>query len=260
MLNITEDDALAATNIYQIMATADTFEGMMSPLSVAVWTALIRLQTSAGVKGDFIEFGVYRGKSASVIANTAERDDTIHLVDIADYPEKNKLKPLHDRLSFYKARSEELVASGEADAFRNIRFSHHDASHYFKNVEAEVSFIAERLVPGAIVVLDDFGFVYSQVMAGFFYLKYVKGLPLEIFLISANKAYVCHQDDFAMYERYMCDGVLDDLKALGFNCQIARTDNDPRHRAFYIDSKKAADAPDRYGLNVWGDRFYRPSA
>lgn len=244
----------------EILATSESFPGMMVPLSAALWTLLIDFQNRNGVTGDFVEFGVYRGRSAAVLAMNAEPGDTLHLVDPADHPERDRLASLHANLEFYRRKSEDLIDSADAQAIRNLRFTHHDATHRFTNVETEYGFVAGRLNPGALVVLDDFSHLYSQVMAAYFYMKYVVRLPLEMFLVSANKAYICHRDDFALYERYLCAGLLGELRALGFDCTLCRTENEARHRAFHVRIKTEPGAPDLYGTNIWGTAFYEPSA
>ncbi len=230
----------------------------MTPLSMALFTLFIRRQTGLGVQGDFIEFGVFRGRSAAVIAQNAPRDSEIHLVEVADYPEVAKLTPLHDRLRFHKARSEDLARECGPGEFANIQFSHHDASHYFTNVRTELEFMKHRMSPGGLIVLDDFNFVYSQVIAAYFEMRYVRNFEYEVFLIAGGKAYLCHKDLFEQWEQYICSDILGDLAEMGLRCFVSRTDNTNYHRPFMIDRKKTDGQPDFYGVNIWGERFYKP--
>lgn len=241
-----------------LYAVANRFEGMMVNLSIDLFSALMRDQTARGIVGNVIEFGVYRGKSASVLALNAPRESEVHLIDIADYPEAEKLQPLHPKLSIIKARSEEYIGTPEGDQFQDIRFSHHDASHYFRNVEAEVGFIFNKVRDDGIIVLDDFGFHYAQVMAAYFYLRYQKKMPFEIFLVAGNKAYLCHEDNFEYYENFLISSLVNWMEETGVRYSLVRTDNDVRYRGFHLAAMAKPDAPRLYGVNTWGMTFYTP--
>ena len=40
------------------------FEGMMQYLSIGIFQSIFSFQKASNIKGDMIEFGVYKGKSA----------------------------------------------------------------------------------------------------------------------------------------------------------------------------------------------------
>lgn len=242
----------------KILEIANSFDGMMAPLAVGLFDSFLKKQKDIGIGGDCIEFGVYRGKSASVIAHNMNKGETIHLVDVADYPEIEKLQKIWPDSVFTKSKSEELFKSIEfTDTLDgNIRFSHHDASHFFTNVRDELTGILPQMKNGGIVVLDDFNNNFSQVIAGYFYHKFVLKSDLEILLISSNKAYLCSKADFPEYEAFIIDELMDKLDNLDLTSQLVRSENHELHRAFHI-RPRTSDMPIRYGENIYGDRFYR---
>ena len=64
--------------------TASQFDGMMQPLSIALFEGFLQFQAEQNITGDMIEFGVYRGKSASVIMGHLNEGEEVFLVDVAD--------------------------------------------------------------------------------------------------------------------------------------------------------------------------------
>ncbi len=243
--------AISLERFQDMVALSAKFDGMLMPLDLALFCCFLQQQADAGVAGDIAEFGVYRGKSAAVFLSFLRPDETLKTVEyIQSYPEIDNLKAICDRLTFYWGKSEDAVVDPAfiASFGSDIRFSHHDASHSFENVTAEVGFMENRLTPRGIVVLDDFcNQHYSQVASGFYQNKIRNNSDLEIFLISSNKAWVCKRADFAYYEEMVLSRLLSDLRGMGVNAQLSRTDAVPDHRAFFISLKSAASDPDLFG-------------
>ena len=167
---------------------------------------------------------------------------------------------MNPAFEFVKGKSEDLV---DADAVLNfiasgVRFSHHDASHRYVNVEAEMKLMEPHIGPRGLMVLDDFGNKnYMQVVAACFSYLAQACCRLELFLYASNKAYLCRRDDFTFYAGFVLNDLLPLLHTVGLNVYLTRTDNDARYRGFSIAEKKRPTDPDRYGLNIFGDQFYR---
>jgi len=60
-------------------AIADNVEGMLSPFSMAVMDSVLSFQAARGVKGDIVELGVYRGKSATILSGRLSVGEQLHL-------------------------------------------------------------------------------------------------------------------------------------------------------------------------------------
>ncbi|GJL96308.1 MAG: hypothetical protein DHS20C06_01250 [Hyphobacterium sp.] len=238
---------------------AGNFDGMMQDLSIALFQAFMSFQKKNGVSGDLIEYGVYRGKSASVLMNNLNDTETMYLIDIADYPELGKLGKISKNFKFIKGKSESLLEEQDFlnDIPQHVRFSHHDASHSYINVASEIDAMAERIAPRGLMVLDDFGNPsYMQVVfAAFAYLAR-NDVPLEMLLYSSNKAYLCRKEDFEFYSKFLVNDLLTFLNSTELNVYLTRTENHPKYRGFSIAPKVRADQPDRYGEHIYGDRYY----
>lgn len=245
----------------KVQADADKFEGMMNPLSVALFQAFLSHQAEMGLTGDLMEFGVYRGKSASLLLNNLGKDDTLHMVDVKDYPELDKLSEISDQFTFTKGKSEDLFKSEEYlnSIPKQVRFSHHDASHSYINVSAEMEAMASRIAPGGLMVLDDFGNPsYFQVVAACFTYLAREDSPLDMVLYSNNKAYLCLKDDFDMYSKFILEKLLPEINSLDMkDCYVTRTEKHAGYRGFSLFPKNTPDQPDRYGEHIYGDRYYK---
>lgn len=237
---------------------AESIEGMMSRPSMAVFYALLDLQLRTGVKGDIIEFGVYKGRSAATLLHGLRDDEKAYLVDINPRHEVEKLTSINPNFEFIHGKSEAIAKTTLQDQIpARIRFSHHDASHFFDNVSGELAFIEPKLVDDPIVVLDDFGNPgYWQVVAAAFHYLYATGSDLEMFLITANKAYLCRKKHFDKYARFVLDDLPSTMAEITTPHMVSRTDKGAKFRAFGLTPKRAPSDPDRYGIPSFGTQFY----
>lgn len=236
------------------------FDGMMNNLSVALFEGILQFQKKQNITGDMIEYGVYRGKSASLILRHLKKGEMAYLVDVADYPELDKLAEVSKQFKFLKGKSESLLQEQNflAEIPDQVRFSHHDASHSFINVISEMEAMAPRIAPRGLMVLDDYGNPsYQQVVAASFTYLARPESPLETLLYSSNKAYLCRKEDFEFYARFVVNDLLGLLSEAGHDCYITRTEDHSQYRAFSIAAKSRPDQPDRYGEHIYGDRYYK---
>lgn len=239
---------------------AESFEGMMNPLSIALFEALLGFQQAQGVTGNCIEFGVYRGRSASIILKHLGAEERAVLVDVADYPQLDRLRTINPEFAFVKGRSESLIDDPRITGFvaGGVRFSHHDASHSYVNVSEEMALMEPHIAPRGLMVLDDFGNPsYMQVVSACFHHLARPDCSLDVLLFANNKAYLCRKEDFDFYAGFLIDGLLPLLHSVGLNVFLTRTENNPRYRGFSISPKVRPTDPDRYGINIFGDRFYK---
>ncbi|WP_186766597.1 class I SAM-dependent methyltransferase [Puniceibacterium confluentis] len=240
--------------------TASKFEGMISPLSIAIFQSLFAFHKANDVTGDLIEFGVFRGKSASVLLRNLNSGETAYLVDVVGCPDFARPDAISGQYEFIKGKGNTFSVS---DAFAksvpaSFRLSHHDGSHRFNNVIAEMTFMETRLAPRGIVILDDFlNPAYMQVVAASFNYLATRSSGLEFLPYSNNKAYLCHKEDFDFYSRFIIEKLLSDINSAEFDCMLARSDNHPVYRAFSLYPKNRPGLPDFYGTDFLGDKYYR---
>jgi len=239
---------------------AEAFEGMMSPLSIALFESFFRRQAERSIVGNCIEFGVFHGKSASVILRNLGPCDQAFLVDRRDPPTLESLYAISSNFEFVKGRSEDLVKTPYfvEKVGGGVRFSHHDASHTYINVSHEIEFIAPYISEGGLMVLDDFGNPnYMQVVAACFNYLVSGNCPVEILLYSNNKAYLCRREDFGQWEEFLVNDILPQLHGVGHEVYLTRTELHPKYRGFSIAYKTPNHMSDLYGLDLYGDRYYR---
>ena len=60
----------------------DAIPGWFGVHSYALWRSLLDFQQAGSVRGDLFEIGVWRGRSASVLASYCRDDETLYLCDI----------------------------------------------------------------------------------------------------------------------------------------------------------------------------------
>lgn len=248
-----------AADYKDALFVADQFEGMMSVPSIAIFQAFLSYQNYKKISGEMVEFGVYRGRSAAVLMRNLRQTERITLVDVADYPEFDKLNEISNCYDFFKGKSEDLVVTEDFQIHmdRPIRFSHHDASHSYRNVSEEMMFMQDRLSPQGIMVLDDFGNPsFLQVVAACFAHLQKPENSLHFLLNSNNKAYLCRKEDVAFYEDFIVNYLLKTINSLGLNQYLSRTEKTNAYRGFSIAAKPNADMPDLYGVNTYGMQYY----
>jgi hypothetical protein len=241
-----------------VIDSAMGFEGMTTRPGLGLLAAFLkRSQMLNGEKRGLIEFGTYKGRVSALMGLMQRTDDRLDLVDVKDYLDRPRLDSLGINYHFHLSTSEKWDSSQlEAD---EVYFSHHDASHYFHNVSHELNEMRGLLSPYGVIALDDFTDTFNQVRAAYYHQRYALGGPFELLLQGWGKAILVRTAAFGSYEKFVLEDLQPILRGLGMETMLARTDAVPESRAFSIVLKKGPDEPDRYGLRVWGDRFYRPS-
>ncbi|WP_200301925.1 class I SAM-dependent methyltransferase [Streptomyces adelaidensis] len=133
-------------------------------------------QEVAGARGDLLEVGVYMGKSAIFLGGHLQEGEAYTVCDLfeSDAPDdanqaeatKSYRSTLTRQafeanyLAFHDALPRVLqgpssIVPGEVKP-RSCRFVHIDASHLYEHVHGDITAARDILLPGGIVVLDDF--------------------------------------------------------------------------------------------------------
>ena len=235
-----------------------TLEGMTVPPALLLMATLIERTQNLASPGHMAEFGTYKGRVAALMGMAARKEDTLHLIDTADYLEQEKFQEKELQYHFYKQKSEDWC-SQHVEGKRFV-FTHHDASHYFENVRSEITAIAPNMDELGVMVLDDFTDAYNQVRAAYFYSRYVEKLAFELLLIGFGKAVLVCSEKFDMWEQFVLADLQSKLGDKKLQTTLYRTDINSHSRALSIQQKRNPEEPDRYGLNIWGQRFYTDSS
>ncbi|MEU0032482.1 MULTISPECIES: class I SAM-dependent methyltransferase [unclassified Streptomyces] len=153
----------------------DDVPGWFPVLDQMLFKWFLDRQESAGTTGDLLEVGVYMGKSAIFLGDHLRQGERYTVCDLfeGDAPdganqaestksysaltrkvfEENYLS-FHDELPRVLPGPSSLVPA-EVEP-RSCRFVHIDASHLYEHVHGDIGAARDALLPGGIVVLDDF--------------------------------------------------------------------------------------------------------
>ena len=145
-------------------------KGALWRLVTLTWAALQALK----VGGDFIECGCYKGTTAKIISETIDfknLEKTYYLYDLFDHdvamshhamPEHSASLEQQVRARFLDTKNVRIIAGAVPDSLveapETIALLHLDLN----NAEAEISALEvlfDRVSPGGIVILDDFGWL-----------------------------------------------------------------------------------------------------
>lgn len=169
--------------------------GWFAEGAVATWDALLSFQSERGQRGDLLEIGVLRGKSAAMLAVHARADETVALVDPALRQEAIDLVAEahpHGNL-LLRVRSQDMARLDAIVQRRGCcRWVHIDGEHSGRAVRSDLAVAAELVAPDGIICLDDFfAPAYPQITeAAFRFLDERRG-EFQLFLAGFRKAYVC---------------------------------------------------------------------
>jgi len=244
----------------ETLALAESIEGMMSRFSVSIFDCLLAHQAARGLDGDIVELGVFRGKSAAVLARHLTEKQSLHLYDINDNFDRTRLERTGKRMIFNVANTLDLRPRDFAGLKRSVRFCHIDASHMLMPTMHEMALADYMLADNGILCLDDYtNLNYSQILAAAFKYLFTTSTDLTMFMVTNEKAYLCRRKSFAPHEAYILDELRQDMAVRGMeDTCLARTDLSPDYRAIHVRLKEGNETDDLYGASIYG-QFYRPS-
>jgi hypothetical protein len=235
---------------------------MFSEFSMAVMDSLLQLQADNGISGHLVEFGVYKGRSLALLGRHAKTGERLIGVDVTDYLDRAHLAESAPGLEFVRGSSEEFRASFSdyRRIKRRCRLLHIDSSHFFSTTIAELKMSNELICDHGMVVLDDFTNTdYSQILAATYNYLYTYRTQLCVFLVTAEKAYLCRKSDFPFYGGFVLDRIVDEMAARGMtNTCIARTDINPNYRAFSLRPRLGTEQDKRYGSELYKGYYQQP--
>lgn len=221
--------------------------GWMAEASAAVWCVLLQAQHETWARqgrstsGDYLEIGVFNGKSASVLANFSNvYGNALAIVDPQILPKtKQTLDAISPHLKYIESRSEELQASDfYIRNWRRIAFAHIDGLHRFSVVISDLRTCESLLADFGIIAVDDFHSdgLFPQISAAVYKYLFSGVSDLCIFLVGFNKAYLCRNCAKKYFMEFSRERLLPELENLGQKVSLVKTDRNDAFDAFSITS------------------------
>lgn len=158
-LGFLSDDALISA--WERHAEEDHEKAILWRTSVLLWAVRQGLR----LEGAFVECGVYRGTTARILVDAAEIDRPFFLYDTFETAERHLPALGPDLEPFVRERFADkpnvVITKGRApeslaNAPDKIAFMHIDMNSAKAEIGA-LDVLFDRMVPGALLVLDDFG-------------------------------------------------------------------------------------------------------
>jgi hypothetical protein len=202
----------------------DATPGWFGFHSYALWRSLLDFQKAENLRGDLFEIGVWRGRSASVLASYRRADETLYLCDLA--VDEAAMRAAFDRVGVadpkvvsISAPSSELPGRLDLRAMhQSVRWMHIDGEHTGPAVYAELELAHKIVRPDGLVVIDDFfspRYPSNTTEA----VRYLEKNPFHfrLFAVAFNKGYFCRPEYLAKYMDFAAGRLSDAL--LAYDCK-----------------------------------------
>ncbi len=207
-------------------------DGWFSVEAAAAWDALLCKQSLQGVSGHLMEIGVWRGKSATLMAvHSNPAHEVCVLVD--KYMDdrsvtsalQNVYSDLNDSFQLLRMDSRRLHTDPlMLDGFERFRWIHIDGEHSGRAIINDLTIANSLLSDGGIVCLDDyFNWLYPQVTEAVN--RYVREHPEQfaLFLCGYNKAFLARPHHVHRWLEFCRDEMGADLEARGVEATLAKS-------------------------------------
>src|SRR5262249_45284395 len=181
----------AMKSIAEALARSKTAEGWMSPHAAGLIHFLLAHQPAH--ERNILEIGVFKGKSAIILAHeAAQRDETLILMDIRIQPEVEAIRQLHPKIQVIEADSFNLPKTAAVHAAAPFRFIHIDGAHGYPYVMSDIKNSSRFLSRYGIICLDDFLTpAWPEVTVATFDFLTGREHDLVLFLAGYNKGFLC---------------------------------------------------------------------
>jgi methyltransferase family protein len=221
---VTTDGAVEfATKIYErYVQSCATVPGWFFPVSAAIWDTLLSYQVENNIRGNLMEIGVYKGKSAVMAALHSQANETCILVDpmpLDDVRQRIEYLVPQTQCQYLQEKSQYLLRYAFlTEAARDFRWIHIDGEHTAEAVSNDLSIAETLLCDRGILAVDDFfSPSYPQITLAVF--RFLEANPnrLALILCGYNKGYLCRPKAAREYLTFIRSSLYPNLAKR--NCQ-----------------------------------------
>jgi predicted O-methyltransferase YrrM len=195
--------------------------------SMLLWDFILWAQDRLHIGGDFLEIGVYRGKSGALGAQYLKAAEVAVFVDIYLPAETREAlrRARRGNIVFLERRSADLLTDAALhDKGAQFRWCHIDGDHTgystAQDLVSSAALVGER---GIICVDDFFSFRYPQLTAAVYDFLAANRLRFRMLLCGANKCYICRAPAYAAYEKDIKENLPQYLRAHQTDYQVYKT-------------------------------------
>jgi hypothetical protein len=137
---------------------------------IRLFLALDRAQRANGVSGNLLEIGVHHGRTFILLALMAADGERAHAIDLFEDQARNldhsglgdsgafadNMRRHAPGAAYMTHAGDSLFLDFAAVGIGAVRFAHIDGAHYVDAVVSDLTKVQEVMVPGGVVVVDDF--------------------------------------------------------------------------------------------------------
>jgi predicted O-methyltransferase YrrM len=218
------------------LEVAQQIPGWFLDESAAIWDIFLSRQMQTGVAGHVMEIGVYKGKSALLMAMHARQEEEVVLVDIDSLADAESIikhlgkENVHYlQMESFDLISTDLVSSG-GNKFRWISI---DAEHTREAVHRDLGFANQLLSRDGIISMDDFFQpAYPQITAAVYEFLAQHAGQLTMILCGYNKAYLCRPRAAQQYLDFIRESMGAALEARGAQVSLFKTTEPTDYNVF----------------------------
>ena len=153
----------------QMFRKVASVEGFFNHDDAQHFSLLLKMQTAMGIRGDLLEIGTWKGRSASFLAFHLQPGEKLYLNDVfanpaidtySTYPEIDEVRStilafspeVGNQLVFLKGDSTKMALPASAQC----RFAHVDGGHSVEECYSDLAKVAPLVIPNGIVAVDDY--------------------------------------------------------------------------------------------------------
>jgi hypothetical protein len=197
-------------------------QGWFEEPAIALWDCLLSLQEQTVKSGDLVEIGIWKGKSAALLALHCEVDESCVFIDTKPTDEArlhiSKVVP-EARCIYIRSNSRHLKRLPEMrDYLGRVRWVHIDGEHTSEAVTIDLHSADTLLGPEGIVAIDDFlSPAYPQVTRAVFQYLIREPYRFSLVLCGFNKGYLCRPAAARVYLEFIKQTLFLEMSSRGFD-------------------------------------------
>jgi predicted O-methyltransferase YrrM len=225
-----------AARFHDYLSIAQQIPGWFLDEAAALWDIFLSYQNMAGVRGHLMEVGVYKGKSALLMAMHAMPEDEVVLVDIDSLKDARAiLSNLQDtNIHYLEMESFDLIRTDLVSTGGNrFRWISIDAEHTREAVHRDLGYANQLLSRDGIIAMDDFFQpAYPQITAAVYEFLERHAGELTMIMCGFNKAYLCRPRAAQQYLDFIRDHMGHALEARQAAVSLFKTSEPTDYNVF----------------------------